>query len=660
MFGWIELGVFPFFAATALKSFALLGLACLTAFFARRWSAAVRHLLWTAAFASLLALPLLSLALPALRVPVDRVVLPLGATFRITGSVPAGEPAMQPERTPGGTTAPATGLPWRPGWRLSLIVLWALGAAASLVRMQRSLTAVRRIRRASKLVPVDDLTALAGTLGLRREVAVLETRSGSMPMTCGVFRPAVLIPAGAGWTRERLRHVLLHELAHVRRGDTVTHLLARAALCLHWWNPLAWIAWREFVKERERAADDLVLAAGAQAPDYAGHLLEVARSMQPIPVIASASVAMARPSQLEGRLLAILDSGRNRSAPRRSYVATAALLVVAVVTPLAALRAQEGAPPPLPADVDATVRAASSQRNYEMLDGAAQAAEALREYDIARKLRDTSIEIRAQLAGRQSVLYGAGLLNLAGLEHRRGRAADAEAFYTQAAAILGDRPEAAPALVRLGIAAAVRNELGQAMDFFQRAYLAGPAHAGVPAMWMAVVRQREEKLDEAEALYQRALAAQNPDSNDAATIMELHARLLRQQNREEEARSMQERAAALRKSLGARTESTRRQLAPASPVRRIGGNVKAPALVHKVEPQYTEEARLAKYEGTAVLYVEVGHDGVPRNLRILSEVGLGLTEKALDAIAQWKFQPGVKDGQPVTVAATVEVNFRLL
>ena len=134
-----------------------------------------------------------------------------------------------------------------------------------------------------------------------------------MPMTFGVFRPTVLLPAGASeWSPERLRVVLLHELAHVRRGDVAMHLLARTALALYWWNPLAWFAWREFLKERERATDDLVLHAGARASDYAGHLLEVARTLQPAPATAWAAIAMARRSELEGRLVAILDSGVNR------------------------------------------------------------------------------------------------------------------------------------------------------------------------------------------------------------------------------------------------------------------------------------------------------------------------------------------------------------
>ena len=87
-------------------------------------------------------------------------------------------------------------------------------------------------------------TRWRGDLGIAHPVRVLETPSG-MPMTFGVLRPTVLLPEEArAWSGERRRVVLLHELAHVLRGDAVTHLLARTALALHWWNPLAWTMWR--------------------------------------------------------------------------------------------------------------------------------------------------------------------------------------------------------------------------------------------------------------------------------------------------------------------------------------------------------------------------------------------------------------------------------
>ncbi len=93
---------------------------------------------------------------------------------------------------------------------------------------------------------------------------------------------------------------------------------------------------------------------------------------------------------------------------------------------------------------------------------------------------------------------------------------------------------------------------------------------------------------------------------------------------------------------------------------RIGGGVSSPRLLHKVEPEYSEEARKAKYQGTVMLAVEVWEDGMAHNIRILRSLGLGLDEKAVEAVKQWRFSPGKKDGKPVKVAAQIQVSFRLL
>jgi periplasmic protein TonB len=83
-------------------------------------------------------------------------------------------------------------------------------------------------------------------------------------------------------------------------------------------------------------------------------------------------------------------------------------------------------------------------------------------------------------------------------------------------------------------------------------------------------------------------------------------------------------------------------------------------VLEKVEPAYSEEARAARLDGVVVITVEIGADGVARNPRVVRSLGLGLDEQAIDAISQWRFQPGAKEGQAVTVAATIEVNFHLL
>jgi periplasmic protein TonB len=95
-------------------------------------------------------------------------------------------------------------------------------------------------------------------------------------------------------------------------------------------------------------------------------------------------------------------------------------------------------------------------------------------------------------------------------------------------------------------------------------------------------------------------------------------------------------------------------------VYKIGGGVSSPSLLYKVEPEYSEEARKAKFQGTVLLYVEVDEKGLPRNIRVIRPLGLGLDQKAIEAVEKWKFSPGKKDGKPVAVQAQIEVNFRLL
>jgi len=95
-------------------------------------------------------------------------------------------------------------------------------------------------------------------------------------------------------------------------------------------------------------------------------------------------------------------------------------------------------------------------------------------------------------------------------------------------------------------------------------------------------------------------------------------------------------------------------------VYKVGGGVTAPVVIFKKDPEYSEEARKAKYQGTVLLAIEVDPSGKATNIRVVRSLGLGLDEKAMDAVKQWKFKPGYRNGAPVTVAATIEVNFRLL
>ena len=92
---------------------------------------------------------------------------------------------------------------------------------------------------------------------------------------------------------------------------------------------------------------------------------------------------------------------------------------------------------------------------------------------------------------------------------------------------------------------------------------------------------------------------------------------------------------------------------------RVGGGVSAPRALDTPDPEYSEEARKAKYQGICILWLIVGPDGHPRDVKVARSLGMGLDQKAIEAVKKWKFEPAMKDGKPVAVQINVEVNFRL-
>jgi HEAT repeat protein/beta-lactamase regulating signal transducer with metallopeptidase domain len=328
-----------------IKASVVLGLTALAAASLRRASAAARHLVWTLGLIGALVAPALSLALPRWEVPIVRITVPSAAADSSIAP-----PSTNPSRPPltHRPESPAVHMATedtvqvalaprdtRVSWTLLLLVLWSIGAVIIVGRVILGLAAVQWMSRRMHLVTeapwLMQAQQLAQRLGLSR-VRFLRTGAASMPMAWGIVRRSVLMPADADvWPDDRLRIVLLHELAHVKRRDCLTHLFAQIACAAHWFNPLAWMAVRRLRAERERACDDLVLAAGTRGSDYADQLLEIARVMRAgrFPaVLAGASLAMAHRSQLEGRLIAILDP----SVPRRGLTRVRAAAVVCLFT----------------------------------------------------------------------------------------------------------------------------------------------------------------------------------------------------------------------------------------------------------------------------------------------------------------------------------------
>ncbi|HUB24309.1 MAG TPA: M56 family metallopeptidase [Tepidisphaeraceae bacterium] len=325
----------------ALKGTLILLLTFAAAALARRASAAHRHLLWMLEMIGLILLPVLTIMLPAWNAisipaaaPTPMQSAPLTARFStITTST---------MRTP---PSPVAAHPWDPS--VLLIPLWLAGALLALT--PALIGRIRLWRLAISAHAADDemCDRLRRQLGIRRAVDVLRTDRRSMPMTWGVVRPHLLLPADSvEWPASKRRMVLAHELAHIERMDCLTQFIARLACAMHWFNPLAWLAAAQMAAAREAACDDRVLNLGADGPDYAEQLVRIAVAAPMRPILGAAAIGMARSSRLERRVQAILDSTISRKAVgplRRWMTAIAALLLIA---PIAMLRAGEVGTPP--------------------------------------------------------------------------------------------------------------------------------------------------------------------------------------------------------------------------------------------------------------------------------------------------------------------------
>jgi beta-lactamase regulating signal transducer with metallopeptidase domain len=339
-----------------VKSTMILVIAAIATSMLRRSPASLRHLVWTLACAGVLALPLASALLPNWRVAGwPRLAVP--AAFEVNGtpareasadlpprpriSKPAPPAAAVIERS---STTAAGPVQWQItlSWTALLVPVWLGGVAVVLMLLAVGLARIAWLDRVNE--PVSDeawlllVDELSLELGLTRRVRLLRADGPAMPMTWGIRRPAILLPADADtWSLERRRDVLLHELAHVKRHDFLTQLIARCACAVYWFHPLAWLAAGRLRVERERACDDQVLRAGVQPSVYAADLLEIARGLRAARATTLASVAMARPSQLATRLLDVLDPRRRRETLSTRAALPAWVVAGAIVFPLAAI-----------------------------------------------------------------------------------------------------------------------------------------------------------------------------------------------------------------------------------------------------------------------------------------------------------------------------------
>ncbi len=394
------------------KSTLLLVLAFGLARVLRRAPAAHRNLLWRLTFGALVYTTFVSLFLPALHsvgfsaVPAEIQVNALTQQYQAVLHRPVAHQPTVPGspsdyvaqsfrvRTP---EAFPLGLMYKPDVTLSdtgnafftsnaltlrqeraawlLGGAWALGFALALARFARRGHAARLLERHSLPLDApavqDTLARVGQRIGLVRLPALRTQPPASglfSPLTWGRRQAYVLLPHDAPeWTSEKLETVLLHELAHIRRGDWIAQRMSELVCALVWFHPLAWLAARQMRDSAEQACDDIALTHGIAPTAYARELLAIARALHTPRLQSGAALPFARSLRLETRLRAVLDDQARRHAPsprstrRVALIAALLLLPLALVFPVTthSLLLTPGAKP---ADADADVTVANGHK----------------------------------------------------------------------------------------------------------------------------------------------------------------------------------------------------------------------------------------------------------------------------------------------------------
>lgn len=342
----------------------------------RNRSAATLHLVWKFAFVGVLILPLIWLMLPRWAI-IPHSLFPHqtnaeDTTFQysLTGDgrpeedkLPFGNeneseqvvfddefPVLEGDHLPISTmAAPSTiesdevepsAISFTTWLALFGTAVWGIGCLGFLGRIWRGQLALKQLRKTSQVVidsrTLEQADRARRRLHLDRPVEIVSQDRFCIPMTWGVWQPKVLLPKSAvDWSEERISLVFLHEMSHIKRWDCLWEWLVQICCAFYWFHPLVWRAAHCLRREREPSCDDLVLSMGVRRSTYAVELLDISTGGQRDVLQLCTAIAMAKSSEIRGRLQAILDDSTNRHQPTKVFTSLLAILLIVCSTTVA-------------------------------------------------------------------------------------------------------------------------------------------------------------------------------------------------------------------------------------------------------------------------------------------------------------------------------------
>jgi TonB family protein len=600
----------------------LCGLAAAAA--AGRKSAAVRHWILSVAVICAIGAPLAGLFVPSWHIGLGRSAF--AATTRAESDAPAamqlstGLQAAVDSRSNGGHPTEMV--------RRLLGPVWLAGAAANLLILLVGLGRLAWLAARSERVLAPKWTVAADDIsieyGLVRPVLLLQSDHPTLLVTWGARRPKVILPRPAcTWSDARIRVVLCHELAHVRRRDWLPQMTAELLRSIHWFNPLVWIACRRLRDESEHACDDVVIGAGVERSAYAAELLDLARAAAKQDTTWSPALAIARPSTLEGRIRAMLNVSLNRKPLTRSTGVLIALACLAVAVPVTGF-ATSSAP-------------------------AATAAVAMRQ----------SVAPPIKVVRRSVLDRGDQEVWKSRLDPTVGGVAGTTLAQVAFASFSGTIVDPSGGLLP-GVTLSLVNGQTQAKQEVHSDRRGHFEFVGLPAgsYALAVLLPGFATLHQGVSLSPGQVVEQNLQMQIGSiqeTVM-VTDRDAYPPDYGTQRREIDDRL----ETLTARTRVQAGGSTCDAPVAGgIGGNIKAPRRVNNVRPVYPPAARDGKIEGTVVLQGRIDTSGFVTDVRVLGSPQADLAAAATEAVNGWRFDATLLNCVPIETMMGVTVNFQL-
>lgn len=599
----------------------------------RRQSAALRHWILAVGLFCAAAMPALQWLTPAWTLPGFR---PRSYALAVPAMTPATSAVTATDVNP--TSVDVQRLAASVSWTTWLVAVWITGATGALVVLFGGLGRIQRVLKRTIPLTEPRLLELVRRISLELRtgpVALVEGSDPALLVTCGWWRPTIVLPPGCHeWSDDKLTSVLSHELAHVRRRDWLVQLGAEVARCVYWFNPLFWLAARRLRRESERACDNVVLYEGIDAASYASHLLDIARvasRRRALPL----ALGMAHSTSLEGRIRAMFGERIDRRPVTSRAAFVTSLLMLAVAVPIGATtlqRSEPRLPEPLPAfPIVAPAVLVSPPTVTPSI--ATPAAPPRR--PSARRIESA----RSPMPARANVADQAAVVG------QREISATGSASFAGIVRGPAGAPMAGAAVVITDVATgAVRAEKTAADGRF--AFFALPAarySVTVSNPGWATIRRDfilEEGQEEARTFEIKVGVVMEAVTVAASRLQGVTA-----------------------PTPGSTPRAQPSNVIPPVPTRLCDANGRnclvAPVKVLHVRPEYPAEALARGVQGVVILEATIRDSGAVADVRLLRGIDSALNAAALEAVSQWEFTPTLLDGRPTAIIMSVTVNFSI-